>query len=157
MTPKKICIVSSALKMGGVERASINLANTACSLGIKIIFIVLFKQEHFFKLNKEIIFYEPQDFNINKLNIPKTIFWLHEILKKEKVNVILGFTLFYSAITAISLFNINAKLFLSERSSPIFKWPLKIRLLSKVAFMIKPPVGIISQTRLAAEIQRKKV
>jgi len=43
----KLLIVAPCLAMGGMERASVNIANSLNDLGIEVIFISLFKKEHF--------------------------------------------------------------------------------------------------------------
>ena len=67
----KLLIVAPCLAMGGMERASVNIANSLNDLGIEVIFISLFKKEHFFKLNSDIKLIEPKGFNIHKLDLIK--------------------------------------------------------------------------------------
>lgn len=141
--------------MGGAEHASVNFANGFKKNGCEVSFISMFKQAHFFKLNNEINFYEPDNFNIKKLNLFKTIFWLRGIVKKENPDVIIVLQKFYSAIAVLSLLGTKQKVFISERSSPLFKWSLPVSIFNKIVFTIIKPDGIIAQTSIAAEYQRK--
>lgn len=67
----KICIVGPGINMGGVERASTNLANYFSEQGYPVVFISIFKGKHFFNLHKNIEFVEPvvenEEDKINKV------------------------------------------------------------------------------------------
>lgn len=151
----KICIVGPGLNMGGVERATTNLANYFSDQGYSVVFISIFKGKHFFNLHKNIEFIEPENFNIKKLSIFKTILFLRRNIIKNNPDTVLAFTKFYSALTLISLWNKHINVFVSERSSPFYKWPKKVSIFSKFALMIKKPAGVISQTKIACQYQSK--
>lgn len=151
----KILLVGPSTKMGGAENTGVNFANGLRNNGCQVSFISLFKQNHFFKLNDEIKFYEPDNFNIKKLNIFKTIFWLRRIVKKENPDIIIVLQKFYSAIVLLSLLGNTYKILISERSSPLFKWSLPVTIFNKIVFTIKKPNGVIAQTSIAEEYQRK--
>lgn len=151
----KVLIVSPGIKMGGAENASVNLANGLQDNGSEVIFISLFNSAHFFELNKHIIFFEPDCFNIKKLSILKTIFWLRKIIKKEDPDAVIVFQKFYSAITLLSLFGTRYRIFISERSSPFFRWSVPVTIFNNIVFTIRKPDGVIAQTSIAAEYQRK--
>jgi glycosyltransferase involved in cell wall biosynthesis len=65
----------------------------------------------------------------------------------------LAFNKFYAALTAFSLIGLSVPLFISERSSPFYKWPKKIEGINRLAFLLKKPRGVIAQTRTAASFQ----
>jgi len=64
----KVFFIAPALSMGGMERASVNTANGLQELGWEVVFLSLFKKEHFFKLNEEIKLLEPVGFNVSSLS-----------------------------------------------------------------------------------------
>lgn len=151
----KILIIAPCLAMGGIERASSNTANGLSELGAKVYFLSLFKKEAFFKLNEGIEILEPQGFNKTKLSLFKSILWIRKEVKRVNPDHILVFNKFYGAITALALLGTKYPYFLSERSSPLFVWRQPMRAINKFAFSIKPPKGVIAQTNIAAEYQRK--
>lgn len=146
----KICIVSSAIKMGGVERASVNIANTIAGQGIDVLFISLFRQEHFFRLHPKVQFHEPNDFNVTKLCLFKSIYWLRKIIKQNNPVTILVLNYFYGAIVQIAVRGLEVPVFISDRHSPFYKWKTHIKLFSDIVFSFFPPRGIIAQTQIAA-------
>lgn len=152
---KTILIVSTSMQMGGVERASVNTANGLTDLGYQVFFLALFPKEKFFRLNEEVFFIEPKNFNKNSLSLFKTIFYLNKNIKIINPSKVLVFGKFYGAILALSLFTSKRDYYLSERSSPFFEWSFPINIINRLAFWLHPPKGIIAQTQIAAEYQRK--
>jgi len=151
----KILIIAPCIAMGGIERASSNTANGLDELEAKVYFLSLFKKEQFFKLNEGIEIIEPQGFNKTKLSLVKSILWIRREVKRIDPDSILVFNKFYGAITALALIGTKYHYFLSERSSPLFIWRQPMRAINRIAFTIKPPKGVIAQTNIAAEYQRK--
>ena len=152
----KILVVGPCLAMGGMERASVNTANGFLDTeNLEVVFVSLFKKEHFFKLKEGIKLIEPVGFNKSKLAIPKTIRWIRQIAQTEKPDRILVFNKFYAALAAVSLLGISVPFYISERSSPLFVWKQPFRLINRLAFWIKPPNGVIAQTSTAASYQKK--
>ena len=142
--------------MGGIERASSTIANFICSQGHSVVFIAIFKHPKFFQLLPEIEYDEPQDgSNVTKLNILKTILRIRRKVKSVDPETILVYNKFYAALTQLALIGLKKKVFISERSSPLFKWKKKIEIINRLAFWINPPTGVIAQTKIASEYQRK--
>jgi glycosyltransferase involved in cell wall biosynthesis len=152
---QKLLIIAPCLSMGGMERASVNTANSLNDKEVQIVFISLFKKKHFFTLNKDIKLIEPDGFNTNSLSFLKTIQWVRNIVKTEKPNKVLAFNKFYGALTAFSLIGINIPFYISERSSPLFVWRQPLETINRLAFWLKPPTGVIAQTYIAASYQKK--
>lgn len=152
---QNILFIAPAISMGGVERASVNTANGINKNGINVSFVCLFKKDHFFKLNKDIRLIEPSGFNVTRLSVIRTVFWLRSILRVEKNNSILVFGKFYGALVALALAGSKREYFLSERSSPLFKWKSPLNVINRIAFTLKPPKGVIAQTQIAAEYQKE--
>ncbi|MBK9255871.1 MAG: glycosyltransferase [Saprospiraceae bacterium] len=151
----QVVIIGPALKMGGMERASANLANALNEYGLKVTFISLFKQEKFFSLNKDIKFYEPETFNSNSLSIYKTVKWVRGLLSTfQNVHVIV-FNKFYSSLVLLANIGFNNKIIISERSSPLYKWNWKMESISNSIYRFFTPAGIIAQTNIAKQYQQK--
>jgi glycosyltransferase involved in cell wall biosynthesis len=140
--------------MGGMERASSNLANQFAIDGLEVVFISIFKRNHFFTLDNRINLIEPKNFNFSKLNFIKTILFIRKSIKKNRVNNILVFGKIYSAMTSIAMIGLNKKIVISERSSPYYIWPFTINIISRIAFSLNTPFAVVSQTKLAESIQR---
>lgn len=157
MAKKKILIIGPCISMGGMERASSNVANELSMLGFKVIYLSIFKKNHFFELNPKILFEEPTDgSNVYSLHILKTIKRIRKSVQEKQPDSILAFNKFYAAITALAIIGMDIPFFISERSSPFFKWSLKIAFINKIAFILKPPTGVMAQTNIAAQMQRKQ-
>jgi glycosyltransferase involved in cell wall biosynthesis len=152
---QKVLIIGPCLSMGGMERAAVNTANGLNDSKIEIVFISLFKKEHFFTLNEDIKLMEPDGFNSNSLSFLKTIRWIRNIVKTEKANKVLAFNKFYAALTAFAMIGINIPFYISERSSPLFVWRQPLKTINRIAFWLKPPTGVIAQTSIAASYQKK--
>ena len=157
---KKIVVVGPGLSMGGVERASSNTINSIFLNDSKSAgaFICIFKKEHFFKLKSGITIYEPNGFNEKSLSIIKTILYLRKNFKliDEGIGIsILVFGKFYAALVSLSLVGLNIEYSLSDRQSPLFVWKQPFKSINKLAFLLKPPKGVLAQTSTAAEYQKK--
>jgi glycosyltransferase involved in cell wall biosynthesis len=152
---KKVLIIGPCLSMGGMERAAVNTANSLQNSNIEIVFVALFKKEHFFTLNRDIKLLEPLGFNTKSLSFVKTILWIRNIVKTEKPDTILAFNKLYAALTAFALVGIKIPFFISERSSPLFVWKQPFKTINRIAFWLKPPTGVIAQTSIAASYQAK--
>ncbi len=152
---RKILIIAPCLAMGGMERASVNVANALCEQGIDVIFISLFKKEHFFKLHAPIVLEEPIGFNTKKLSMLKSIIWLRRCIKKHKPDSVLVFNKFYGAISAFAMVGISTPFFISERSSPLFVWKQPFKLINRLGYLLRSPEGVIAQTSIAAQYQQQ--
>ncbi len=141
--------------MGGMERASVNLTNGISHLGYACTYISLFNQEKFFKLENQVRFIEPHGFNSNNLNFFKTFFWIRRLIKKNNYPFVIVFNKLYGAMVTAALIGLPTKVIVSERSSPLYYWGRKIELISKILYKIRKPHGLIAQTSIAAEYQRK--
>jgi glycosyltransferase involved in cell wall biosynthesis len=148
-----VFVVSPALTMGGMERASLNLAEGLASRGYIVFYVTILKKEHFFKPSQSIQVIEPEGFNSESVNLLKTVLWLRNLAKTHKPDVIVVYNKVYGSFMSFALMGLPFKFIVSERSSPLYKWPLKFEWLCKLAFTMHPPNGVISQTRIAAKIQ----
>ena len=80
----KILFIAPALSMGGMERAAVNTANGLNESGFEVVFLSLFKKEHFFKLNQKITIIEPNGFNKVSLSLYESIKWIRSEVKKDE-------------------------------------------------------------------------
>lgn len=150
---RNIIIVSPSLKMGGVERAGVNIANTFAAQGKDVVFVALFQQEQFFHLLPTIQFYEPKGFNKIKLSLVKSVLWLRKTIKQNNPETILVFNYFYGAIVQLAVIGLKIPVFVSDRGSPFYKWPKHVKLFNDVVFSLFPPKGIVAQTQIAADLK----
>lgn len=161
MVNEAIIVIGPGLSMGGVERSLSNLLNgfAITNKSKKVLFISIFKKNKFYFVDEQIEIIEPDDYNIDKLDIIKTISFIrNNVIKISKKNIIFAIIVygkFYGALTTLSLLGNKFSIIVSDRQSPYFKWPRKIRIFNKIAYQIKPPKGVIAQTKIAAEYQRK--
>src|SRR6218665_429348 len=151
---QKILVIGPCLAMGGMERASANTAN-GLSQKSEVVFVSLFKKPHFFQLNPGIHLEEPDNFNSSSLSLFKTVKWIRKLVKTHKPDSVLVFNKFYSALTAFALIGNSVPFFISERSSPLYVWKQPFRLINWLAFTLRAPQGVIAQTSIAAQYQRK--
>jgi len=141
--------------MGGIEKASSNVANELCRRGHEIHLISIFQHAPFFEVVPEVkVLYPPNNLNKAHLSSVGTVTWLRRTLRALKPDRVLVYGKFYGAMTALAMLGDKTPLYLSERSSPFLRWPTKIRLFNQIAFFLRSPQGIISQTKLAEEMQR---
>ena len=150
-----IFIISPALTMGGMERASLNLAEGFVLRGYEVSYVTILRKNHFFKPSNSIRLIEPEGFNSSSISLVKTIKWLRKLTQTHNPDKIIVFNKVYGSFLSFALFGTKFDFILSERSSPLYKWPRRFELLCSIAFIMKPPSAVISQTRIAREIQSK--
>jgi glycosyltransferase involved in cell wall biosynthesis len=153
--PLNICVIGPSLTMGGMERASINLSSMLHESGHQITHFTVLKQKHFFELPSGIRLVEPENFNVKSLSIFKTMQWIRKDVRQINPDCIIVFNKFYAALVSIALLFTSSKIIISERSSPLYNWPLKFKIINKIAFMLNTPTGVICQTNIATEYQKK--
>ncbi len=139
--------------MGGMERASSNLANFFASRGHEVIYIAMFRYPRFFSLDPSVKYYEPEK-AFKRLPILQTIIRIRKQVKAFAPNTVLVFNKFFSSLVLLALIGTSMPVYISERSSPLYKWPRKISVFNRLAFWLKSPTGVIAQTRIAASYQQ---
>lgn len=156
MNKQKIFIINNGLSGGGTERASVSLANHFEELGYKVFVLALYKSKHFFKLNNDIIFYEP-DFDRDNLNrylyVLKMILFVRKQIKLIKPDTILAFNEWTNPFIVIATRGLGIPLYLSDRMNPLAKLPFLSEKLKQ--FFYKKADGIIAQTGFAKGIIQK--
>ncbi len=149
----RIIIVGPNVGMGGVERASANLANGLADLAQEVHYLALIPDDRFFELRTQ--YYEPDGYNRYSLNLLKTLRYIRLNVTSIEPVAIICFTKFYAAITNLALFGSSYRIYVTERSSPLYKWPLKVELICRTSFFLRKPKGVISQTDFALSHQRR--
>lgn len=153
---EKIAVIGPCVNMGGIERASATVANYAKKQGFNVLYLAIFKHPRFFELEPGIEYDEPLDgSNITSINIFKTIKRIRKKITAYNPDAIIAFNKFYASIALIALAGTGKKVYISERSSPFYKWPKKPAVINKLATYIKKPAGLLAQTGIAAEYQKK--
>lgn len=157
----KLIVIGPSLSMGGVERATSNTLNGLVEMfkTDNLIFLSIFKRNFFFKIDDKIKVIEPENININKINLLKTIFYIRKncLIQRrdnEKCKVLV-FGKFYGAIVSLALIFTGIPIFISDRQSPLYKWGLKNKFFNKISYKLNSPQGVIAQTEIAAHYQRK--
>jgi glycosyltransferase involved in cell wall biosynthesis len=141
--------------MGGMERASCNIANALLHAGCEVRFLALFPQERFFHLDNRIPFSEPNGFNDRRLDLIKSLRWIRKGVQEVAPDIVLVYNKFYGAIAVLALTGLaSVKVIVSERSSPLYRWPLMPRVFNKIVFGLWKPHGLIAQTKRAMEYQQ---
>lgn len=148
-----IVIVGPNVGFGGVERASCNLANGLVNLGINVAYLALVPGDKFFELQANYL--EPSGFNYKHINLLRTILYIRKTILKIKPDTVIAYTKFYAAVTNISLLFTRYRLIVTERSSPLYKWPKQVEIFCWLSFALRKPVGVISQTLIASGFHKK--
>lgn len=152
-----ILIINNGLAGGGIERASVSLANYFHSKGLKITVLALYQSEKFFKLSDGISFFEP-DFSRQILNkylyLLKMMKFTRVSVKKIKPDTILSFSEWTNPYVVLALKGIEIPLFLSDRMNPLAKLPFLSEFLRKIYY--KKATGIIAQSNFAKSVLAKK-
>jgi GalNAc-alpha-(1->4)-GalNAc-alpha-(1->3)-diNAcBac-PP-undecaprenol alpha-1,4-N-acetyl-D-galactosaminyltransferase len=151
---KSLMIITSSLQGGGIERASSNLANAFSDKGIKVFFLCIFNHPHFFNINTNIMLLEPKSAKFQRLNILFAPLRIREYVKKLNPDAILAFNKFYGALSISGIIGLNIPIYISERASPLYRFPLLIRIFNYVQYSLFRPSGVIAQTEFATQFQK---
>lgn len=150
---KKIVVIGPNAGMGGVERASTNMSNGLMEIGCDVTYLALIPENPFFKLNTKYI--EPIDFNLQSMDFLKTLKYIRKNIFDIKPDAIICYTKFYAALANLALIFTKYQIYVTERSSPFYKWPKKIEMFCQFSFKIKKVKGVISQTTIASQYHKK--
>ncbi len=153
MTKKhKICIVLPTLSKGGLERVALILANNFIEHSeVLIITLSDDKVENYIDESIKVVHLNSIQ-SFNKFNL---FFQLIPVLKKNRPDVIIGFSEIFNPITILAARYCNINVFVSDRSSPVKFLPLRDRIFKKTTYFLAN--GIISQTELSKQklLERK--
>jgi GalNAc-alpha-(1->4)-GalNAc-alpha-(1->3)-diNAcBac-PP-undecaprenol alpha-1,4-N-acetyl-D-galactosaminyltransferase len=154
---KRILFINNGFAGGGIERASVSLANHYAISGHHVSIIALYQSEHFFKIHESINIIEPT-FRRTRFNKYIYVFKMTSFLRREslklKPDTILSFSEWTNPFVVLGLIGTRFPLYLSDRMNPLAKLPFLTELLKKKLY--KRANGIIAQTNYAKEIIEKK-
>lgn len=157
MIKNKILIINNGLAGGGIERASVSLANYFDKMSYDVTVLAVCQSEHFFNLNATIQFIEPQ-FKRKDLNqityLIKKILFVRKQIKKLRPDTMLAFGEWTNSYVILARVGLKIPLYVSDRMSPLLKLPLVTELLKKLLY--KRASGIIAQTLFSKEVLLKK-
>lgn len=153
---KKICVVGPCLTMGGMERASSVLANAFSRKGHSVMYLAIFRHPHFFTLDNDVLFDEPREgINETHLDFLYTIRRIRSKVKQFNPDAVVAYNKLYAALTVLALTGTGYPVFISERSSPLFQWRFPLNVFMRIVFLLVSPRGVVAQTTIAANYQRK--
>lgn len=148
----KILIINNGLACGGIERASVSLANHWFELGFNVVLLSLYRSEHFYSLKQGIEFIEPEFSrrDINKYFYALFLIWfVRKQIKRIVPGTILAFGEWTNPYVAIANMGLPYPLYLTDRMNPTAKLPLVSLPLKRIFY--KRVSGIIAQTNYAKE------
>lgn len=88
---KRICLVLTSLRSGGLERNAANLANYFAGAGYLVSICCLYSTETFFSIDKNVEIY---DFSTNKPKLQSLSIWknkIHQFVKQNEIDAIISF------------------------------------------------------------------
>lgn len=155
----KVYFISPSLKVGGIERSLVTLANYLVSRGHQITFISCLGGDHFYSLEDKVELIEPNfrytGGGLNKLFFyPRLIYFIRRVVKKNKPDVILTFGDLFSPLVLLALLGMAFNIFISERTSPDYRFKFPIQMLKQWLYPFS--AGFIAQTKRAADYKRQK-
>ncbi|MBC8343289.1 MAG: glycosyltransferase [Bacteroidetes bacterium] len=157
MKKRNILIINNGLAGGGIERASVSLANYWASQGDLVTILALYQSEHFYSLHPKIKIIEPE-FSRKKLNqyayAIKMISFARTNIKQFKPETILAFSEWTNPYVVLANVGLSYPLFLTDRMNPLAKLPFLSEFLRKLLY--KNATGIIAQSFFAKDNLQKK-
>lgn len=154
-----ICIISPSLKIGGIERALVVLANHFNEKGYFVTFVSCLRGQRFYFLDNKIKLIEPGFTHkggliSGVLFYPRLVQFVRKQVKKTNPDVVLAFGDWFSPVVLLALYGTKHPVFISDRTSPDYKFKFPIPQLKK--WLYPKSAGFIAQTIRAAEYKRKQ-
>ena len=145
--------------MGGIERALVVLANYFITKGYQVTFISCLAGDHFYMLSPNIDVIEPDfsrsDSVLNKgFFYPRLVLFIRRKVRSLKPDVVLTFSDWFSPLVLLSLSGLQYSVFISDRTSPDYKFRFPIPQLKK--WLYPKSAGFIAQSQRTAEFKRKQ-
>lgn len=129
----KIGLVTNSLRGGGAERMTARLAHAFCGMGYDVVVYLFDKTNMKYELPHQIEIYGRQTRNGEKyLNKEiKRVLSLRNVIKKEKVDVLLAVRSGVAPIAVLAAKNTKCKVIGAERANPcvysrMYKWMFKM-------------------------------
>jgi len=157
MQIKKILIINNGLAGGGIERASVSLANYFVLLGYKIDVLATYQSEHFYSLDSRITFTEPS-FTKHKENrsiyVIKMMRYVRQTTKQINPDVILAYSEWTNPYVIISTIGLKIPIYVTDRMNPLANLPLISEIFKRLFY--KRINGIVAQSEFAKSILYKR-
>lgn len=156
---RKVLLITPSIDMGGMQRAMTNLANGLVEIGVEVEMFALFRNSHFYELNKSVSFSEnPQDTS-KQNSIGRLLSVLSEIRKAAKKctsKVIVSYGRYYSSLVMLATLGLGKKVYISDRASLDYRDTFVPDLVTRLICRYVKPAGIIAQTSQSAEFQLRR-
>ncbi len=153
----KLFLIIPTLRNGGAERVISELANEFIKTN-EVHLVTLFSSDHFYYLDPNIMIHNISDRDkMKKVTIIthiKTILSLRSFLKIQKPDIIVSFMEYCNLVCMLSSFNLNIKVFISDRNNIQKRTTIINDILKK--HLYKYATGIIAQTCDVKNILIKK-
>lgn len=154
---QSICLVSSGLAGGGMERALTSLANYFADQGHDVAIVNLFKTEVFFDLRDSIqlIWPEIDRSKLHRMHYAMRLLpYLRREINRLKPDAVLSFGEWINAYVILALAGTKHRLFISNRMGPQLKLGFPLDHANRLLYRFA--TGVIAQTNVAKEILRAK-
>lgn len=155
----KILLVIPTLRHGGAERVMSELANEWVSEGHEVHLALLINEDRFYSLSEKvsvhILGFGGKGAISKMLSRISVIYKLRRLITKLKPGATLSFMAPYNIATLLAGFILPARIFISDRASPLVKYGAFERILRR--FLYPRATGIISQTEFAKNVMRKEI
>ncbi len=152
-----ILIINNGLAGGGIERASVSLANHFYSIGYKVSVLALYQSEKFFILESGISYFEPS-FSRSSLSrimyLKKMIKYIRKTVSQILPDTILAFGEWTNPYVLLALHGTKYPVYVSDRMNPLAKLPTISEYLRLILY--KRAAGIIVQSNFAKKVIENK-
>lgn len=152
-----ILIINNGLAGGGIERASVSLANHFYKMGYKVSVLALYQSEKFFSLENGISFLEPDFSRANTtkiLYLIKMVKYIRKSVSEIKPTTVLAFGEWTNPFVLLALTGTRYPVYVSDRMNPLAKLPVISEFLRKTLY--KRASGIIAQSNFAKSVLYEK-
>jgi GalNAc-alpha-(1->4)-GalNAc-alpha-(1->3)-diNAcBac-PP-undecaprenol alpha-1,4-N-acetyl-D-galactosaminyltransferase len=150
----KVCLISPSLKVGGIQRALSELANSLASSGHTVYFITCFESKQFYYLDERITLdNHPPKRKTMLGKLSKFIFYfflpvyLRKKILKSHPDIVISYGDIINPLAIISLWFTNIPIIISDRTSPNYKFNIITRILKRITY--PSALGMIAQTEFA--------
>ncbi len=154
---KHILFINNGLAGGGIERASVSLANHFYKKGYKVSVLALYQSERFFTLENGIFFLEP---NFSRVGTSKILYLLKMVryIRKSVFEInpttTLAFGEWTNPFVLLALRGTRYPVYVTDRMNPLAKLPILSEFLRKKLY--KYSAGIIAQSNFAKSVLQEK-
>lgn len=158
MDNKTLFIVAPSLKVGGIQRALVVLANYLVEQNFRIYFLTCFNVPVFYELDDRVHWIRHE---ITKAGASGKIFFypcllrfIRQKVRETGVSHVLTFGDVMGPILLAATYGMNLKVYIGDRTSADYAFPLHLRLLKKMLYPTSS--GYLAQTTHAAEYRAKE-